>query len=320
MPDRPTFFSGGYIERQAERRADRAGLIGILAQPGARVVPVWNTQCLVGPAGMHTVAFTEVERFVADPRELTYLGARGDEHFFALSLPADAEPPAFAGASFVGLRETFSRLAPADASLLAYARAMVTWQHRHRYCGLCGSPNEPAQGGFVMVCSRADCGHRSFPRLDPAVIVLTTRADRCLLGRQPSWPEHRFSTIAGFVEPGESLEDAIRREVAEETDVRVGSCRYVASQPWPFPAAIMLGFHAEAVSSEIRLNDGELAEASWFTRDELVSGEVLLPSSISIAFRLIQAWFDEGSDRPLSDFPAERVPTWDARPVKPRNA
>ncbi len=269
---------------------------------------------------MHTLGFAEVERLGGDPGKLTYLGARGDEHFFALSLADDDEPPDVVGAAFVGLRETFSRLAPADASLLAYARAMVTWQRRHRYCGLCGSPNAPAEAGFVMLCTRAECGHRSFPRLDPAVIVLTTRGDRCLLGRQPRWPERRFSTIAGFVEPGESLEDAIRREVAEETNVRVSHCRYVASQPWPFPAAIMLGFHAEAVSSDIRLNDGELAEASWFTRAEIVSGDVLLPSAISIAFRLIQTWFDEGSERPLSDFPAERVPTWDARPVPPRRA
>jgi NAD+ diphosphatase len=169
---------------------------------------------------------------------------------------------------------------------------MVAWQRSHRYCGVCGSPNRALEGGFVMECSDADCGRRSFPRLDPAVIVLVHRGDRCLLGRQTKWPEGRFSTIAGFVEPGENLEDAIRREVREETDIRVGKCEYLASQPWPFPSALMIGYHAEAESEAIRLNDGELAEARWLTRGELATGAVVLPPRFSVAYRLIERWFD----------------------------
>jgi NAD+ diphosphatase len=148
------------------------------------------------------------------------------------------------------------------------------------------------EGGFVMACSRPACGHRAFPRIDPAVIVLVCHGDRCLLGRQPGWPEGRLSTVAGFVEPGESLEEAVAREVHEETNIRVGDCRYIASQPWPFPAAMMIGFHAEGRNTDIRFNDGELVEARWLSREDLRRREVRLPPSASIAFRLIEAWFD----------------------------
>jgi NAD+ diphosphatase len=154
----------------------------------------------------------------------------------------------------------------------------------------------------VAECQSDRCGHRSFPRLDPAIIVLVHRADQCLLGRQNRWPENRFSTIAGFVEPGESLEDALRREVREETNIVVGRCTYLASQPWPFPAALMIGFHADALTEDIRLNDGELAEARWLSREEIIAGTVVLPPRVSVAYRLIQAWFDQGSGPPMDTF------------------
>jgi NAD+ diphosphatase len=178
-----------------------------------------------------------------------------------------------------------------DAGLLAYARAMVSWHRQHRHCSTCGAPNRPEEGGFVLACS-VECGGRSFPRLDPAIIVLVHRDQHCLLGRQASWPSDRFSTIAGFVEPGESLEDAVRREVVEETNVAVTHCRYQGSQPWPFPASLMIGFHAVAASDAISLNDAELAEARWFTRADLAGGTIVLPPRASVAYRLIEAWFD----------------------------
>ena len=144
-----------------------------------------------------------------------------------------------------------------------------------------------------MACSDESCAQRCFPRIDPAVIVLVHRGDQCLLGRQASWSEGRFSTIAGFVEPGETLEEAVIREVREETNVVVADAAYMASQPWPFPSALMLGFHAGAQSSDIRLNDGELIEARWLSRADIIAGRVLLPPPISIAFRLIESWFDQ---------------------------
>ena len=177
---------------------------------------------------------------------------------------------------------------PADeANLVAHARALVLWNNATLYCGKCGSASIPEAGGNSRRCCNPECNQAIFPRTDPAIIVLVADGDRCVLGRQPSWPEGRYSTIAGFVEPGESLEDAVRREVYEETNIRVGKVQYHSSQPWPFPAALMLGFIAEATSDDIRLNDGELEDARWFTRDELRSGDVGLPFRISIARRLV---------------------------------
>lgn len=147
--------------------------------------------------------------------------------------------------------------------------------------------SQPEAGGNTRRCTSPDCNQVLFPRTDPAIIVLVTDDDHCLLGRQPSWPEGRYSTIAGFVEPGESLEDAVRREVYEETNIHVGDIRYHSSQPWPFPSSLMLGFIAQAVSEEIHLNDGELEDARWFSREELASGRVGLPFRISIARRLV---------------------------------
>ena len=141
-----------------------------------------------------------------------------------------------------------------------------------------------------------DCATEIFPRTDPAVIVLVHDGERCLLGRQASWPEHRYSTVAGFVEPGESLEDAVRREVYEETNIRVGAVSYHSSQPWPFPSALMLGFIAEATTSTIVLNDGELEDAQWFTREQLNSDFPKLPFRISIARRLVDHWLLLGGD------------------------
>jgi NAD+ diphosphatase len=143
-----------------------------------------------------------------------------------------------------------------------------------------------------MQCSSGECAQRSFPQLDPAIIVLVVHEQRCLLGRQVSWPDGRFSTLAGFVEPGESLEDAVRREVYEETSVHVVNNVYLGSQPWPFPSSLMVGFHAEASTTEITLIDGELGEARWFDRETLGSGEIQLPPPTSIAFQLIERWFD----------------------------
>jgi NAD+ diphosphatase len=189
---------------------------------------------------------------------------------------------------------------PADeANLAAHARGLVLWHASQLFCGSCGSSARPDAGGNSRRCLNAECDREIFPRVDPAIIVLVSDGDRCLLGRQTGWPEGRYSTIAGFVEPGESLEDAVRREVYEETNIHVAAVRYHSSQPWPFPSALMLGFVAEADTNrqqDIRLNDGELEDAAWFTRKELRSGFPKLPFRISIARRLVELWLaDDGN-------------------------
>lgn len=290
MPDSATFFSGAYIERNTALRRDPAALAQAWAQPETRFLPVWEAQPLIRDGAAARLARAELGARLSEPMAAIYLGIESNRHLFAFALEEREEPQGLG--EFGGLRDLVSSVSASDAGLLAYARAMVNWHRHHRHCGVCGAATRAEDGGFVLVCSSEACGHRSFPRLDPAIIVLVHHDQQCLLGRQPTWPADRFSTIAGFAEPGEALEDAVRREVREETDVLVSHCRYRASQPWPFPASLMIGFHAMATSAEIRLNDGELAEARWFTREALAAGTIVLPPRASVAWRLIEEWFD----------------------------
>jgi NAD+ diphosphatase len=181
------------------------------------------------------------------------------------------------------------------AGVLAYAKALHYWQYRHRFCGICGSPNRLMSSGHRLKCSNEECARESFPRIDPAIIVLITHRDKCMLARNVNWPPRRFSTLAGFVEPGESLEDAVLREVYEESSVRLTRVEYVSSQPWPFPASAMCGFYAEAESTDCRTSD-EIAECRWFNVQELDDaireGSVLLSPPVSIAFRLLADWYE----------------------------
>ena len=286
----PTYFSGDYIDRAAGLRGDAAGLAAAWRDAQTRFLPVWEARCLIRDGAAARLSRAELGHLLPGQERGIFLGLEGGRHVFAVALES-ADPPAGLG-DFGGLRDLISRVPERDAGLLAYARAMVSWQRQHRHCGVCGAANRPEDGGFVLVCTQANCGHRGFPRLDPAIIVLVHRDQHCLLGRQATWPADRFSTIAGFVEPGEGLEDAVRREVAEETNVVVAHCQYLASQPWPFPASLMIGFHAVAASDDIQLNDAELAEARWFTREQLGGGKIVLPPRASVAYKLIEAWFD----------------------------
>ncbi len=294
-----TFFSGNPIQRHGELRADSDDLSRAYRHPNTRFLPVWQSRCLVTEQRAVLLGINELSAYTDGPEDAIFLGKLDERFIFALALPDDADPSKTGQAEFVEVRKLIGQVDETDAGLLAYARAMVNWQQSHAYCSICGTRNRAIEGGFVMRCGDETCAQRSFPRLDPAIIVLVVDGALCLLGRQPSWPEGRFSTIAGFVEPGESLEDAVRREVAEETNIAVGDCQYLASQPWPFPSALMIGFHAEANSQSIRLNDAELAEARWISREQIVDREVMLPPSASVAYRLIEAWFNSDSDQPL---------------------
>jgi NAD+ diphosphatase len=212
----------------------------------------------------------------------------------SVTAPADAPPGATPpGANFEELRPLVAMLPEDQAQLLVYARALLLWRSRQRHCGVCGAPTAARSAGHVLACTR--CGTDFFPRIDPAIIVLVSDASRALLGRQSSWAPGRYSALAGFVEAGESLEEAVVREVHEETGARVTWVRYFASQPWPFPASLMLGFHARARAAQIKL-DGELEDARWFELEQLRSApEGLLPPPHTIARRLIEAWVQEQS-------------------------
>jgi NAD+ diphosphatase len=223
---------------------------------------------------------------------------KGEDEVF---LGIEAGAPIFAASSgqtlrWIDLRAAAVRLPAAEASLFAYARALLLWHRSSRHCGVCGVTTVMGPGGRTRVCSSAACGRVHFPRTDPAIIVLVEHQGRCLLGRQPSWPPRRFSTLAGFVEPGETLEDAVRREVAEEAGVRVGACHYRSSQPWPFPGALMIGFRADAEDAALRLGE-ELAEAAWFSAEELVaavaSRRIGISPPLSVAHQLIREWVED---------------------------
>ncbi len=184
-------------------------------------------------------------------------------------------------------------LSPLDGNLLAMATGLATWHATHRFCGQCGSETIADWAGHRRRCD--GCGREHFPRTDPAIIVLVTHDDRALLGRNPNWPAGFASVLAGFVEPGESLEDAVVREVKEEAgiDLEPDSVQYQSSQPWPFPASVMLGFRADASSDELAPDPDELVDACWYTREELTHGAVGLPPALSISRRLVDDWLAE---------------------------
>ena len=288
-------FAGAFVDRSGERRKDSDWLAEAAVSEGARFVPVWGSRCLVGGDPPHALQLqrSQVDEFV-DNENLIFLGLFRNQPAFAVAIDAEHPQPFTELGEFQGLRFLGTMLPLDEANLAAHARALVLWHASQQYCGICGSASTPEAGGNSRRCRNGDCNRQIFPRTDPAVIVLVTDNDRCLLGRQSDWPEHRYSTVAGFVEPGESLEDAVRREVFEETNIRVSSVHYHSSQPWPFPAALMLGFIAEALTTDIKLNDGELEDAQWFTRAQLQSDFPKLPFRISIARRLVDHWITLG--------------------------
>lgn len=294
-PVRPNFFAGPYLERRVEAREDPEWVAAAWADSATAYVVARGTAHLLHGEPPRTALLTRDDPLVrsAPAAGLTLLGWFRNTRCVLISLPPEhGEPPA--GLRFEELRP-LSALLPADeAALLAYARALTVWRARARHCGKCGAPTAPTRAGHCMVCSNHACAEEFFPRIDPAIIVLVSDGERALLGRQASWPPRRYSTIAGFVEPGESLEDAVAREVEEETGVRILGARYDSSQPWPFPSSLMLGFRAQAApGSAVRLS-GELEDARWFTRAQLTSGEALAPPSHSISWRLISGWLAGG--------------------------
>jgi len=266
-----------------------------LASDGARFVPIWGDQCLVSGQLPEAVLLTrrQVDPYV-DEDNLIFLGLFRDRPAFAVPISKALDAPFGQLGEFQSLRHLGTILPADEANLVAHARALVLWHRSQVYCGICGSATVAEAGGNSRRCRNPDCARELFPRTDPAVIVIVADGDRCLLGRQSNWPEGLYSTIAGFVEPGESVEDAVRREVFEETNIRVGKVTYHSSQPWPFPSSLMLGFVAEAETSDIVLNDGELEDARWFTREELRNKAVGLPFRISIARRLVDHWINQG--------------------------
>src|SRR4030095_1201829 len=311
----PNVLAGPYLERAAHWRKDDERVRAALADPQTGFGPVWQARSAVvtssdGHASAYFATGAHALAGVDTSGGYILLGEFHEHVVFAVAVAGETPPALASGTELHDLRLIAGELSAEEAGLLAYARAMVHWREHHRYCGRCGSPTIALQGGHVMLCSDPACARQQFPRLDPAVIVLVTDGERALLGRQPAWPPGRYSTVAGFVEPGESLEDAVAREVREETGVVVDEVIYHSSQPWPFPSSLMLGFTARASRTDIDLSDQELEDARWFTREQLAAGEIALPTTHSISFRLIEDWYDGGAATPLQAEPGVRM--WQA--------
>lgn len=304
----PMFLAGADFDRAAVLRENEAWLAERLGDPRTRIIPVWRSRNLVHSGEpMRAAILTDsvAVDLLTFADHAVLLTVEDGVATFAIDVSGHDVPvlaPLLNGAEFADLREFGPLIEAREGALLALARGMVHWHGTSRFCSYCGSPTISTRGGFQRKCTSPACGRSHFPRTDPAVIMLITRpgpgGGLCLLGRQAVWPQGRFSTLAGFVEPGESLEAAVAREVQEETGIAITDVRYRRSQPWPFPASLMLGFRARATSEDIMLNDKELEEARWFTREQVADFEghgFQLPRLGSISRWLIAEWLAEGA-------------------------
>ncbi|GAA1518470.1 NAD(+) diphosphatase [Sphaerisporangium rubeum] len=311
----PLLLARGGVDRSGVHRGDEAWLKSAWADPATRVLLIGDGHTLVRRRnGAAELVFLSPADTPPGERYLLGVDTDGVTYFavavttpLPTTLPASTplpqgtevagavqDVPDWADIAAEGLRMAGAALGDRDAGLLVNAVALEAWHSTHEHCPRCGARTTVVAGGHMRVCP--DDGSQHFPRVDPAVIMLVhDGAGRCLLARGPRWPEGRLSVLAGFVEPGESLEQAVAREVLEEVGVTVATPRYLGSQPWPFPRSLMLGFFAEAVSTELVLDHDEIAEARWLTREELGaavdSGDVRLPPGVSIARRLIETWY-----------------------------
>jgi NAD+ diphosphatase len=300
----PPAYPGCRLDRAPHLRADPLWLEKAERDPESRFLPVsrgCNLVLMQETPRAAVLTRTDAAALLQRAEATAFLGLGNGRAWFAVDVGADGEAEALArraGGRFLDLRRISGSLPRNDAAALAYARALTHWQRSQRYCNICGARTVSAHGGHMRICSAPACETRHFPRTDPAVIVLVTRdgpdGGACLLARQPRWPEGLLSTLAGFVEPGETLEETVVREVAEEVGIRVTGVRYCGSQPWPFPASLMLAFRAEAgEDAEIVLRCGELEEAHWLTREDLGTLAAIgrkLPPRDSIGREMIECW------------------------------
>jgi len=282
-------FTGGTLDRADRVRHAPELLAAALADPRARLLVLDGLDPLLDEDG-HLI-WTDLGEAQG---ELLFLGYEDGEPRFVSTLPEGVPVPMGRSPALFAMLDRF---APADAANYASARGLVFWHGRNGFCANCGTPTHISHAGWARSCPH--CGAEHFPRVEPVVIMLAERGDKALLGRQPSWPPGRYSALAGFLEVGESIDEAVRRETCEESGVRIGAVRYVASQPWPFPASLMVACIGEALNDDIQIDVHELEHADWFSREEVrqalardPAARFVAPPPYAIAYTLLTAWVD----------------------------
>jgi NAD+ diphosphatase len=295
-------FAGNPLDRVSQRRQDAGWVASLLDDPQTRLLPLRELKPLVRDGAAPALDWQQVAPWreaIDAGAALILLGIGDDRAHFALDATAAAIPEASSGAS-VDVRSLAAAIPGPDAAILAEARSLLDWHARHGFCAQCGTASAIDAAGWGRRCP--NCRAHHYPRVDPVVIMLAVSGERCLLGRGRRRVGARFSCLAGFMEPGETIEEAVRREVLEESGIRVGRVRYLASQPWPFPSTLMMGLLAEALSEEIRIDPEEIAEARWFERaevramversrsDEPIPGLATLPPPLAIGHQLARRW------------------------------
>jgi NAD+ diphosphatase len=297
MARRVNFYATGEFNRAVERREDVAWIREKLADPGSRLYPIWRLRNYVSdPEAPRPVVLDPGRRaaLLEAASTVILLGIEGETAHFLIDISYLDEAAAHELGHAVDLRAVGVLMPQREGAILAYARGLTYWHDRHKFCGACGSPTEPKAAGHQRQCTNPDCGIVQFPRTDPAVIMRVTHGDKILMARQAVWAPGMHSVLAGFVEPGESLEDAVAREVHEEVGLRLTRIKYFSSQPWPFPSSLMLAFSAEATGEDFTVDEAELESARWMTRQELLNSPedatFKLPRKDSVSRRLIEDW------------------------------
>jgi NAD+ diphosphatase len=299
-------FSGNPLNRASEKRPDVEWVAAKRRDPSSLILPIWRLQPFLlgseksrGPLEAGFLMPGLAESLAAEDAPWVMLGLEGERALFALDISAARDPanegPLAGLGHFRDMRAAAMLLPDKDTAILGQAKALIDWHQRHGFCPRCGGRTTLADAGYKRVCGGCNAEH--FPRTDPVVIMLATHGDTCLVGRGKQFPPGMFSALAGFIEPGETIEEAVRRELFEEAGVRTGAVHYFATQPWPFPSSLMIGCFAEASSPDINVDGNELAEAFWLERGKaraLIGGErvdgLWVPPSIAIAHHLIKTW------------------------------